>query len=130
MRIRMTLIVMLFAFVASDARAQTVPNAGPNDSFGWNQAAATLTEAQGFVYKYYLDGAVTGSVFSGVTCTGTATPFSCKVRIPTFAPGQHSITFTAANITGESVQSSPFVFVYGNPPANPNNISIIKATTP
>ena len=107
--------------------AQSVPNAGPNDSFGWGQAAPDLNTSNGYVYKYYLDGATTGSVFAGVKCTGTSSPFSCQVRIPSFSPGQHSVTFTAANATGESVQSLPFAFVYGNPPNSPNNISIIRA---
>jgi hypothetical protein len=105
---------------------QTAPNVDSNDNFAWNQTTATLAEAQALIYKYYLDGAVTGSVFTGVTCAGTVSPFTCQVRSPTFAMGAHSITLTAANSTGESVQSVPFSFVYGNPPQIPNNIRVIR----
>lgn len=121
-------LVILLLLPSTIVRGQSIPNAGPNDSFGWGQSAPTLNDANAYVYKYYLDGATTGSVFTAVKCTGTTSPFSCQVRIPTFAPGQHSVTFTAANSTGESVQSTPFAFVYGNPPTSPNNISIIRAT--
>jgi len=119
-------VVLLVA--AAYVAAQSIPNAGPNDSFGWNQTAPALTDANAYVYKYYLDGATMGSVFSGVKCTGSAAPFACAVKIPTFSPGQHSLTITAANSTGESAQSVPFAFVYGNPPPSPNNISIIRGT--
>lgn len=105
--------------------AQNPPNVGPNDSFAWNQDATSLSAAQGFVYKYYLDGAVTGSVWT-TTCTGTTAPFTCQAKTPAFSQGQHSLTITAANTTGESGQSVPFVFVFGNPPNIPNNIRIIK----
>jgi hypothetical protein len=121
------LVFALFVVSGAITQTQSVPNAGPNDSFGWSQVGTTLAEVQAFVYKYYLDGAVTGSVFSGVKCSGTATPFNCQVRIPSFSAGQHSITLTAANSTGESTPSTPFAFVYGNPPLSPNNISIIRA---
>ena len=106
--------------------AQSAPNVDSNDSFAWNQTAGTLAEAQAYVYKYYLDGAVTGSVFSGVTCAGTASPFTCQVRTPTFAMGAHSIQLTAGSATGESALSTPFSFVYGNPPLVPNNIRVIR----
>lgn len=119
------LVCVICAFITVVLSAQN-PNVGPNDSFAWNQDATNLSTAQGFVYKYYLDGAVTGSVWAGVTCAGTATPFTCQAKTPTFAQGQHSLTITAANTTGESGQSVPFVFVYGNPPNIPNNIRIIK----
>lgn len=128
---RRILIAAIFLLCAHVANAQSIPNATPGDSFGWNQTPAvgdaqTLAVVQAYVYKYYLDGATTGSVFTGVKCSGAAPPFACQVPIPTFSNGQHNITFTAANAGGESAQSTPFVFVYGNPPPSPNNMSIIK----
>lgn len=121
------LLLVSLLILPNLAEAQSAPNVGPNDSFAWFQDGPTLATVQAYVYKYYLDGAVTGSVFSGVTCTGTATPYSCQVRSPTFAMGAHGITLTAASAAGESAQSTPFQFVYGNPPQIPNNIRIIKA---
>ncbi len=117
---------LLLATLPITLSGQTVPNVDSNDNFAWNQAGTNLAEVQAFVYKYYLDGAVTGSVFTGVTCTGTASPFTCQVRTPTFAMGSHSIGLTAASSAGESVQSTPFSFVYGNPPQIPNNIRVIR----
>ena len=125
---RLFLTIALLLTFTSISAAQSAPNVGPNDSFAWNQDGSSLTVVQGYVYKYYLDGAVTGSVLSGVTCTGTATPYSCQVRSPTFSMGAHGITLTAASAAGESVQSTPFQFVYGNPPAIPNNIRVVKGT--
>jgi hypothetical protein len=119
--------IIVFILLASVVvHAQGGPNLGPTDFFAWNQAAPTLNDANSYVYKYYLDGAVTGSVFLTVTCTGTAAPFDCKGKPPAFAPGSHSLTITAANSSGESPQSTPFGFVYGNPPVSPNNIRIEK----
>jgi hypothetical protein len=120
------LLVCLLCTIITVVLSAQVPNVGPNDSFAWNQDATNLAAAQGFVYKYYLDGAVTGSVWAGVTCTGTAAPFTCQAKTPAFSQGQHSLTITAANATGESGHSTPFGFVYGNPPSIPNNIRIIK----
>jgi hypothetical protein len=104
-----------------------VPNVDANDSFAWNQAANSLAEAQGYVYKYYLDGAGVGSTFAGVTCSGTASPFTCQARTPAFSNGNHSLTITAASAAGESAPSIPFGFVFGNPPTTPNNIRVIRA---
>ena len=120
------LCIVLIAFGCSALYAQGGPNLGPEDFFAWNQAAPSLNDANGYSYKYYLDGAVTGSVFLTVTCSGTASPFDCRGKPPAFAPGNHTITLTAASASGESPQSAPFGFVYGNPPISPNNIRVVK----
>ena len=119
-------LIIAIILIPITVLGQAAPNVVPGDSFAWNETALTLAEAQGYVYKYYLDGAVTGSVFSGVTCSGTASPFTCQALTPQFANGTHSITLTAASASGESPQSTPFGFVFGNPPSNPNNIRVIK----
>lgn len=104
------------------------PNVGPNDSFAWNQDGANLATVQAYAYKYYLDGATVGSLFANPVCSGAATPFTCQAKTPTFANGNHTLTITAASANGESAQSLPFGFVFGNPPTIPNNIRVIKGT--
>lgn len=106
-------------FVASAANAQTT--AVPGQKFAWDQPATDLATANGYTYKYYLDGATTGVAFTGVVCTGTASPFKCEVLIPAFTPGNHSLTATASIPAGESVKSSPalnFTVVIILPPIN------------
>lgn len=95
-----------------------------NQKFTWDQSAPTLADAQAYTYKYYPDGAGTGIPFTGVACTGSASPFVCSVSIPAFTPGNHSITLTASNIAGESPKSAPFAFVFVVTPSVPGNIRI------
>lgn len=100
------------------------PPGSSNQRFTFDQAAPVLADAQAYTYRYYPDGATTGITFTGVTCTGTASPFVCSVLIPAFTPGNHSITLTAANVAGESAKSSPFAFVFVVTPSVPANIRI------
>lgn len=118
-------LVIAFVLIGSVVYAQN-PTVGPNDSFGWGQTGPDLATVQAYAYKYYLDGATTGSLWTNVTCSGTVSPFACQAKTPTFSNGSHSITLTAANAGGESPQSVPFAFVFGNPPTTPNNIHVIK----
>ena len=118
------LIVGLLTLIPTIAQAQN-PVAGPKSSFVFNQAAPLLTDAQGYTYRYYLDngGALT---FVNVTCTGTATPWTCQVLVPSMTQGSHSITLTATSAAGESPQSVPFAFAFvANPPTAPTSIRVI-----
>lgn len=100
------------------------PPAIPGQKFEWGQPAPTLADASGYTYKYYPDGATTGVTFTGVTCAGSAAPFTCEVLIPAFTPGNHSITITASNVAGESPKSAPFAFTFVVTPAAPVSIRI------
>lgn len=120
MRKLVSALIVLIVLTAS-AFAQT---GVPGQKFAWDQPAATLAEAQGYTYKYYPDSATTGVTFTAVTCTGTATPFTCEVLIPAFTPGNHSITLTASNVAGESAKSAPFAFTFVVVPGVPGNIRI------
>lgn len=91
----------------------------------WDQAAVDLATAQAYTYRYYADGATTGTAFSGVTCSGTASPFVCRVNFPAFTPGSHSLTLTAANAAGESAQSAAISFTFVVIPAVPSNPRIV-----
>lgn len=115
-------LLLAFLLFASVASAQ--PPASSNQRFSFDEAAPTLADAQAYTYKYYPDGNATGVTFTGVTCSGTASPFLCSVLIPAFTPGNHSITLTATNVAGESAKSSPFAFVFVVTPSVPANIRI------
>lgn len=113
--------ILLFANIAS---AQN-PVASPTSKFAWTQGADTLSDAQGFTYRYYLDAAGPAT-FVSVTCAGTASPFTCQVLVPSMTQGTHSITITATSAAGESPHSSPFAFAFvANPPVTPTGMRII-----
>ena len=97
----------------------------PASRIAWDQAAADLATAQALTYRYYPDGAATGTVFSGVTCSGTASPFTCSVAFPAFSPGPHSLTLSAANAAGESAKSAAVSFTFVVIPAVPANPRIV-----
>jgi hypothetical protein len=84
----------------------------------------TLAEATGYTYRYYPNAVTTGTVLTGVTCTGTTAPFNCSAPYPAFTPGSHTLQLTAANIAGESVKSPVFSFTFVVVPGNPINIRI------
>jgi hypothetical protein len=119
-----TFFLSLFLYNIPCAHAQ---QASPNSTIQWDQPAPTLADAQAYTYKYYADGSTTGVVFNGVTCNGTASPFTCTVLFPAFTPGNHTIRLTAQNIAGESTPSSPFGFTFVVTPSSPNNIRIGSA---
>lgn len=113
------IIALLLAPVLTSAQSATSAN-----KFAFDQAAPTLADANAYTYKYYTDGSTTANTFTGVTCTGAASPFVCVTNIPAFTPGNHSITMTASNIAGESAKSAPFAFTFVVTPVTPANIRI------
>lgn len=96
----------------------------PTSKLAWDQAASDLATAQALTFKYYPDGATTGTVLTGVTCSGTAAPFVCAVNFPAFTPGSHTVQLTASNAAGESVKSASFSFSFVVIPAAPVNLRI------
>ena len=116
------LVILACVLLPGIASAQS---ATPVSSIAWDQAAADLATAQALTYRYYPDGAATGTVFSGVTCSGTASPFVCSVAFPAFSPGPHTIAITAANTAGESAQSALVNFTFVVIPAVPANPRIV-----
>lgn len=106
------------------ASAGIYAQATPTSKWAWTQDAPTLADAQAYTYRYYADGATTGVALTGVTCTGTVSPFACEANIPAFTPGNHVATLTAGNIAGESAKSSPLNFVFVVTPASPSNFRI------
>lgn len=86
----------------------------------WDQVAANLAEAQGLSYKFYADGSPAGAPLTGVTCSGTTSPFLCvTVGLPTLPPGNHTLTLTAVSADAESAQSNS---VSISVPQSPGNV--------
>ena len=112
-------VAILLAFTAK-ANAQ----ATSASKLVWDQAAASLAEAQGFTYKLYADGSTTANVLTSTTCTGTASPFVCQNNFPAFTPGTHSITLSTSNAAGESAKSAPFTFTFVVVPSVPGNLRL------
>lgn len=121
----MRLLVCVCALMlATVSLAAQNPNATALNVVGWNQAAPTLADASGYVYRTYDNGSTTPAVMAGVTCAGTVSPYQCEAPFPPMSPGNHSLTLTASNIAGESGKSVPFVFTFIVTPAVPTNFGI------
>lgn len=119
---RILTFVLAFVFLLSAARLDAQVTAA--NKFGWTQGAPSLADANGYEYRVYADSSTTGSVLSGVVCTGTASPFDCTAPIPAFTPGNHTAQLTAKNIAGESAKSDPLSFVFVVTPAKPLGFGI------
>lgn len=122
-RLMLLSAISIFLLTASAAAQNPILVAG--NKWGIFQDGQTLVEVQAFTYRYYLDGSSTGAVIA-FTCTGTATPFSCvSGPTPIFSRGNHTISFTAANQSGESGKSTPFAFEFVTNPNTPTGTRII-----
>lgn len=117
-------IVTGLVLLALGASLQAQGTAVAGQKFAWDQPAPTLSDAQGYTYRYYADGATTGVAFTGVTCSGTASPFTCEVPIPAFTPGSHSVTVTGTNIAGEAPKCPPLTFSFVVTPGVATNLRI------
>lgn len=96
----------------------------PASKLAWDQPNVTsAADAQAFTYRAYADGATTGTVLTGVTCTGTTT-VTCSVAFPAFTPGSHTVRLTAANSAGEGPQSAPIAFTFVVVPSAPANVRV------
>jgi hypothetical protein len=116
------LIAIAILLVSSVVYAQ--PPATGGNKLGWDQAASSLAEAQGYTYKYYPDSATTGTTLISITCVGATSPYQCEVAFPAFTPGNHTVTLTASNLAGESVKSAPLNFTFIVTPGAPTNLKI------
>lgn len=121
------IFVLLLCVLSAPAFAQTPATTA--NKIAWEQQAPSLADAQAYVYKYYPDGAATGIVLTGVTCTSTTSPTGtivpqCEVAFPAFTPGSHTLTLTASSVAGESVKSTPLSFAFVVIPSAPNNLRI------
>lgn len=136
----MTLLLLLVLLQQLQGPPQVTPlNSVPVNPWAeWNQDAETLQEAQGFVYRYYLDGMQTpGAVFAGVECGGTARPWLCRAQLPVTIGGEHTLTMTSELATCatsgnpvecRSTMTAPVTFTIEllGAPTSPNPVIVIK----
>lgn len=118
-------VVLTILFLISFAPKASAQVGTPTSLLSWDQDATTLTDAQTYTYRYY-ENAI-GTILPAVICVGTVTPFQCSVTTPAFTVGSHTITMTASNIIGESIQSTPpFVFTFVvTAPKTPKNLHFV-----
>ncbi|MET0742945.1 MAG: hypothetical protein ABWY78_06200 [Microvirga sp.] len=121
---RMFVLAIAVVVTVASGYAQQPPQATPDSKLAWNIPAQDLNTAQGYGYKWYLDGSATGNQFSGVLCSGVAPTFECIVTFPPVTQGNHTIRISASNVAGEGVPSDPFAFAFVGKPGKPTNITI------
>jgi hypothetical protein len=106
---------------------QSVTPFGIYPKVGWDQAAGTLAEAQAFTYRYYLDGAASGAALSSVTCSGSASPYTCQAELRVTISGPHTLALSAeTSPTSRSPLSPPVSFnhVPSTAPTAPESITL------
>ena len=116
------LVALLVALLVRVGLAQV---ATPGSRLAWDQDAPSLAEAQGQTYEASWDGAVAVPL-TGVTCTGTASPYACSGALPPLTVGTHTVTLRARNATGTGPTSDALAFSY-SPfalPSAPRNLRI------
>ena len=109
MRTVLALVVSLL--VCLPAYAQTpIPIIG-TELIAWDQRAPDLASAQAYSYSPLIDTATPPATlvpFAGVTCVGTASPFTCRVRLPALTTGVHQLRVVTYMTVGSSVlQAAP-----------------------
>lgn len=90
----------------------------------WSEAGPDLPTVSGYSYFYFADGSAIATPLQNVTCSGTASPFTCSVLMPAFTPGAHSLTLEATDIAGASAASSAVSFTFVVAPSTPTALAI------
>lgn len=116
--------VVTLAFLLMAGASLLAQSAGALNKLVWDQGGADLASVQAYAYKYYPDGATTGTPLASVICTGTASPFTCQVNLPAFTTGPHSLQITASNLAGESPKSATVSFTFVVIPSMPASVRI------
>lgn len=122
------LLMAACVLFAAPAFAQT---ATPTDQFQWQMAAVNLTQASGYRFDVELD-AGTPVTLAGVTCTGAASPFTCKAPIPPVTPTTHTARVRAVDANGTPIIgpfSDPITFTMRATPGQPTNLTIVPPTS-
>jgi hypothetical protein len=74
------------------------------ESIGWDQEAASLSEAHGLRYALYVDESAVE--LSGVLCRSSmAQVFACQARLPALSPGSHRLQLTALRVNSNGAYS-------------------------
>lgn len=109
----------LTATPALEAQAQTPPQVFVASHLAISEAGPDLATVQGYAWLTFADGSTTGVAASGVTCAGSASPFTCLVPLPALTPGTHALTVEATDVAGASSMSNAVSFSLVVAPATP-----------
>lgn len=127
MRTLLLCLALLLSAVPVAAQTQAVGT----ERLLWDQPAADLATAQAYQYAPLLDTATPPAQlvpFVGVTCAGSASPFTCGIRLPPLTTGLHSVRVIAATTVGGTVLSSapsaPLALLIMAVPAVPQNVRL------
>lgn len=123
-KILLTLLAALALGTVSFAQNGTGQQVYVASHLTWSEAGPDLPTVSGYSYQYFADGATTGTALTGVTCSGTASPFTCSVSMPAFTPGAHALTLVASDIAGASQPSSAISFTFVVAPSTPTALAI------
>jgi hypothetical protein len=123
--VKVTILTLGALLAATTLFAQQA--ATPLSTLVWTQAAPTLAAAQGYTYSVYVDKNPRVDIPT-VTCSGTATPFTCRAPVIAMTPGSHAIQMTASSIVndvrGESPKSAQLDVVMIIAPTTPTNVRL------
>jgi hypothetical protein len=124
---RKTILVGVFVLVLTALASAQVAVSG--DKFGWDYAAADITQYSVVRFEIQVDGGAWASV-------GLPTPFTnpqtaagkqtYAVPFPAMQPGQHTISVRACNVDLCSAGIAPFAFKLAIVPADGSNGRVIK----
>jgi len=120
----------MWSFLSSIALALQI--AAPTTLY-WDQSAPTVQAASAYVYTLYVNG-LTNSTLTNVSCTGTASPYTCTgMSYLTLSQGSYNLTLTAHEVgDGTSGPSLPYTLLvpvspYPSPDWAPKNVTITPA---
>ena len=128
------ILVASLAMYGCDKRQPPAPSPSPapqpqseeritgNERIGWDQPAGDAVELATFRYAMYVDGG--RAELAGVSCgsTSNASEFSCSGRLPTMAPGFHTLELVAFVVVDGSVIES------GR--SSPIRVNVVAAAVP
>jgi hypothetical protein len=100
--------------------------AGTLSKLMFDQDGPDLASVNGFVYRFYPDGAAAGQVMSNVSCVVNTTYFTCTTQFPPFTPGAHTLQLTASDPSGTSPESTVLSFTFQVVPTTPRNPRIAE----
>jgi len=105
------------------------PQVAPTDNFEYQVPAPDLATAQGYRHELELDATLQAAALAH-SCTGAASPFTCRSPIPAITPTQHTARVRMVNVltTGSRVEglwSSLLTFTMSAVPGTPVNLRIV-----
>jgi hypothetical protein len=101
--------------------------AQPSLTIAWDYQQYTVTEAQSFVYRFYLDQQA-GVILQGVVCGTSNNITTCAAPFPLPSIGSHTVYLRAENEFGLGDPSPTIQFRYPAVPGASQNLRITKGS--